>query len=106
VRGLALSLSVAYTVGALIGLVLLRQWFGPLGTPAVWAPLRRVAVSTVAMGAVVLVVSNLSGATQGTGLVVRVVGSVAAGAAAYGAVAVVAGRRQAQGRRRRAAIRR
>ena len=32
VRGLALSLSVAYTVGALLGVALLRRWFGPLGT--------------------------------------------------------------------------
>src|SRR6202042_3435790 len=36
VRGLALSLSVAYTVSALVGLGVLRRWFGPLGSPALW----------------------------------------------------------------------
>jgi putative peptidoglycan lipid II flippase len=101
VRGLALSLSVAYTVGALLGLALLRRWFGRLGSAATWAPLRRVGLATLAMGAVVLVVSNLSGDTKGTGLLVRVVGSVAAGLLAYAAVAVLLGRRrQAAGRRR------
>jgi putative peptidoglycan lipid II flippase len=93
VRGLALSLSVAYTVGALLGLGLLRRWFGRLGGRATWSPLRRVAWSTVAMGVVVLVVSNLSGANRGLGLLVRVVGSVAVGLLAYGAVAVFLGRR-------------
>ena len=41
VRGLALSLSVAYTVSALVGLAVLREWFGHLGDPGAWAPLRR-----------------------------------------------------------------
>jgi putative peptidoglycan lipid II flippase len=99
VRGLALSLSVAYTGGALIGFGLLRNWFGPLGTPGTWTPLRRVGVATVAMGIVVLVVSNLSGATQGLVLFGRVVGAIVAGVAVYGAVVVALGRRQS-GRRR------
>jgi len=102
VRGLALSLAVAYSVGALLGLALLRQWFGRIGTRAVWSPLRRVSYATIAMGAVVLVVSNLTSASQGNALLIRVVGSVAAGAVAYGLVAVVAGRRQALAHRRAA----
>jgi putative peptidoglycan lipid II flippase len=93
VRGLALSLSIAYTVGALLGVAQLRRWFGPLGTEGTWTPLRRVGVATVAMGVVVLVVSNLSGATHGVLLFVRVVGAIVAGLAAYGAVIVVLGRR-------------
>jgi putative peptidoglycan lipid II flippase len=100
VRGLALSLSIAYTVGALLGLALLRSWFGRLGTAGVWSPLRRVAIATLCMGAVLLVVSNLSGATTGVGLLVRVTGSVAAGGAAYGMAAVALGRRHEQLRRR------
>jgi putative peptidoglycan lipid II flippase len=95
VRGLALSLSIAYTVGALLGLGLLRRWFGPLGTPETWAPLRRVGVASLAMAVVVLVVSNLSGATQGFALLGRVVGAVIAGGAVYGGVAIVLGRRDA-----------
>jgi peptidoglycan biosynthesis protein MviN/MurJ (putative lipid II flippase) len=92
---LALSLSVAYTVGALVGVAVLRQWFGRLGGPGAWAPLRRVGLASVAMGAVVLVVSNLSGATSGIGLLVRVVASLLAGGLAYGGVIVVLGRREA-----------
>ena len=65
VRGLALSLSVAYTVSALVGLAILRKWFGPLGTHALWAPLRRAVAASVAMGVVVLAVSNISGAMHG-----------------------------------------
>jgi putative peptidoglycan lipid II flippase len=93
VRGLALSLSIAYTVGAVAGLALLRQWFGPLGTRATWEPLGRVGIASAAMGVIVLVVSNISGATHGIALLLRVVGSVVAGLAVYGAVAVVLGRR-------------
>ena len=66
VRGLALALSVAYSVGALLGVAVLHQWFGRLGVGHTWDPLRRVAVATVAMGIVVLVVSNLSGAMSGS----------------------------------------
>jgi putative peptidoglycan lipid II flippase len=106
VRGLALSLSIAYTVGAVAGLALLRRWFGPLGSPATWEPLRRVGLASVAMGLTVLVVSNLSGSTHGFALLARVVGSVVAGIAVYGAVAVVLGRRHEERRRqsRRRAI--
>jgi putative peptidoglycan lipid II flippase len=95
VRGLALSLSVAYTVSALLGLAVLRQWFGPLGVPHTWDPLRRVGVATVAMGIVVLVVSNLSGATSGVALLGRVVGAVLAGGVTYGVVITLLGRRHA-----------
>ena len=101
VRGLALSLAAAYSVSALVGLALLRRWFGPLGPQGAWTPLRRVGVATVAMGIVVLVVSNLSGATHGLLLLARVVGALLAGLAVYGAVVVVLGRRAAVLERRR-----
>jgi putative peptidoglycan lipid II flippase len=83
VRGLALALSVAYTVGALCGLAVLRSWLGTIGEPGAWAPLRRDAIATVVMGAVVLVVSNLSAAVQGFALLVRLVAAVVAGAVVY-----------------------
>lgn len=89
VRGLALSLSVAYTVGAVCGLAVLRRWLGGLGPPRAYAPLRRVAAATVLMGVVVLVVSNLSGAETGVGLFVRVVGSAALGMVVYFAAAAL-----------------
>jgi len=101
VRGLALSLSVAYTVGALLGIALLRRWFGPLGTEGTWTPLRRVGVATLAMGIVVLVVSNLSGATGGLFLLGRVGGAIVAGLAVYLAVIVALGRRAASKERER-----
>jgi putative peptidoglycan lipid II flippase len=101
VRGLALSLSVAYTVGALLGVAQLRRWFGPLGTEGTWTPLRRVGVASAAMGVVVLLVSNLSGATDGLLLLARVVGAVVAGLATYVAVIFVLGRRAEERERQR-----
>jgi putative peptidoglycan lipid II flippase len=98
VRGLALSLSVAYTVSALIGLAVLRRWFGSLGPPALWAPLRRAAVAAVAMGAVVLVVASLSGATHEPALFLRVASSVAAGLVTFVGVVILLGRRAASRR--------
>jgi putative peptidoglycan lipid II flippase len=108
VRGLALSLSVAYSVGAVLGLAVLRRWFGPLGSPAIWEPLRRVALSSLAMGAVVLVVSNFSAANHGLGLLLRVLASVVVGGGAFVAVTVVLGSRhqaRVRAQRRRRAVR-
>ena len=89
VRGLAVSVSVAYTLAALLGVVVLRGWLGSLGGRRVWSPLRGSALSTVVMGVAVLVVSNLSGASHGFGLLVRVLASVAAGGGAYLVSAVI-----------------
>jgi putative peptidoglycan lipid II flippase len=99
VRGLALSLSIAYTVAALLALAVFRQWFGRLGTPKTWDPLWRVVVASVPMAVVVLVVSNLSGSTTFAGLVLRVVAAVVAGAVTFGAVVVWLGRRHDARRR-------
>jgi putative peptidoglycan lipid II flippase len=93
VRGLALSLSIAYSAGALCGVALLRQWFGRLGSPALWAPLRRVVTASIAMGLVVLVVSNISGSMHGPALVARVLAGVVAGGLAFVVTITVLGRR-------------
>jgi putative peptidoglycan lipid II flippase len=93
VRGLALSLSIAYTVAAVCALVLFRQWFGQLADRQTWAPLGRVAIATVPMAIVVLVISNLSGSTTFGGLAARVVGAVLAGGLTFGAVVVWLGQR-------------
>ena len=99
VRGLALALSIAYTVAAVVGVVVLRRWLGNLGGSQTWAPLRPVIGATLVMGAVVLVISNLSGATHGVGLLVRVLGAVVAGGLVYLSVAhVLGGRRRRRGR--------
>ncbi len=100
VRGLALSLSISYTVAAFLALAVFHQWFGRLGSPGTWAPLWRVVVASVPMGFVVLVVSNLSGSTTLAGLVIRVGAAVVAGAVTFGAVVVWLGRRHDAARRR------
>jgi uncharacterized protein (DUF2062 family) len=84
-----------------LGVAQLRRWFGPLGTEGTWTPLRRVGVATVAMGVVVLVVSNLSAATHGLLLLGRVGGAIVAGLAVYWAVIVALGRRAATRQRQR-----
>ncbi len=93
VRGLALSLSIAYTVAALLALSTFHRWFGQLGDHAEWAPLWRVVIASIPMGVVVLVVSNLSGSTSLPALFVRVVGSLVAGGLVFGGVVVWLGRR-------------
>jgi putative peptidoglycan lipid II flippase len=89
VRGLAVSLSVAYTVAAVLGVLVMRRWLENLGGRRTWAPLKGSALSTLVMGVVVLVVSNLSGATHGVGLLIRVVAAVVAGGLAYVVTAAV-----------------
>ncbi len=93
VRGLALSLSIAYTVAAVLALAVFRQWFGRLADRETWAPLGRVIAATVPMAVVVLVVSNLSGSTSVAGLLARVTAAVLAGGLTFGAVVVWLGRR-------------
>jgi putative peptidoglycan lipid II flippase len=95
IRGLALSLSIAYSVAALCGIGVLRRWLGVLGAPKAWAPLRRAAGATIVMGAVVLVVSNVSGAQRGAGLLLRVAAAMVAGGAVYAGIgALLGGRRR------------
>ena len=96
VRGLALSLSIAYSVAAVIGFVQLRGWLGPLGDHRMWAPLRRVGAASVAMGAVVLVVINLSDDNSTFALLLRVIGAIVAGGLTYVAVAAALGARAAK----------
>jgi putative peptidoglycan lipid II flippase len=93
VRGLALSLSIAYSVAALLALAVFHQWFGRLAERETWAPLVRVVIAAVPMAVVVLVVSNLSGSTSIPALLARVVGSVVAGGLTFGAVVIWLGRR-------------
>ncbi len=93
VRGLALSLSIAYTVSALVTLAVFRQWFGRLAPRETWDPLLRVLIASVPMAVVVLVISNLSASTSPAGLLTRVIGSVLAGGITFAAVVVWLGQR-------------
>jgi Polysaccharide biosynthesis C-terminal domain len=99
VRGLALSLSIAYTVAAVLTLVVFHRWFGRLAPRETWAPLWRVVIASIPMAVVVLVISNLSASTSPAGLLARVVGSVLAGAITFGAVVIWLGQRDEARRR-------
>jgi putative peptidoglycan lipid II flippase len=99
VRGLALSLSVAYSIGAVCGIVVLRRWLGPLGSAKVWAPLKRVGAASAVMGVAVLVVSNVSGSVGEPALLLRVVGSVVVGLGVYVATMALLARRARRARR-------
>ncbi|HMD46740.1 MAG TPA: murein biosynthesis integral membrane protein MurJ [Acidimicrobiales bacterium] len=100
VRGLALALSIAYSVAAVLGLAVLRTWLGPLGTPRVWAPLRRVVIATVVMGVAVLFVSNVSAANHGLALLGRVLTSVVVGVVVFAATVALLGARDQRRRPR------
>ncbi len=100
VRGLALSLSIAYTVAALLALGVFHQWFGRLAPAETWAPLWRVIIASVPMAVVVLIVSNLSASTSVAALLARVGGAVIAGGATFAAVVIWLGRLHDARRRR------
>jgi putative peptidoglycan lipid II flippase len=93
VRGLALSLSISYTVAAVLAYATFRRWFGAIGSPELWAPLWRVVIASIPMGVVVLIVSNLSGSTSVIGLLSRVVAGSVCGLVTFGAVVIWLGRR-------------
>jgi putative peptidoglycan lipid II flippase len=100
--GVVLSVSIAYSAMAVASLVLLRSRMGRLGPPRCYRPLARIVVASVVMGAVVLVVANLSGATSLVGLVLRVGGALLLGGLAYLATAALLARRS--GRRPNARV--
>ena len=81
--GIALSVSVGYSVAAVAGLLLLEHWLGHLGSPGCYRPLGRICASSAVMGLVIAVVSNLSVALAGPALVARVLGAAILGAGAY-----------------------
>jgi putative peptidoglycan lipid II flippase len=91
--GVMLSISIAYSLGAIAGLLLLAQRLGHLGPKGCYGPLGRVLAASVAMGIVVLIISNLSGALEGPALYARVAASIVLGGATYLAVIGLLGRR-------------
>lgn len=103
-KGLALSLSVAYTVAAAAALWVLRSRTGGLGGRAVARYALRTMALSVVMAFCVAVTAAAVGSDRGTGLVVRVVVAVAAGLLAYvagaGLAGTIAGWQTSQPRRR------
>ena len=104
VRGLALSVSVAYTAAALISLGVVARKDDGLGGQDLVVPVTRVLGSTAVMAVATVLAVNVSGATSGLALLGRVVFAVVVGAVAFvGATAVLGAReaKRAAGRRPR-----
>jgi putative peptidoglycan lipid II flippase len=102
VRGIALSISIAYTVAALVALGYLRTRFQGLAGDVLGGPLGHVLLATVALVVGAVLGSNVSGSETTPVLLARVaLGSVAGGAAyvfAGGGLAELGRRRRRAGR--------
>ena len=93
VRGLALSLSIAYSVTAVLALGVIRGRVGGLGGPDLVDPVKRVLAATGVMAVTTVLALSVSGATSGVALLGRVVLAVVVGAVTYVAAAAVLGTR-------------
>ncbi|MDA8273768.1 MAG: murein biosynthesis integral membrane protein MurJ [Actinomycetota bacterium] len=91
VRGLALSLTIGYSVATAAALEVMHRRLDGLGGRTVSRPLRRVAVATVVMGVVMVLTSGVSGGRSDTALVLRILLTVVAGGAVYLGTAAVLG---------------
>ncbi|MGD0880914.1 MAG: murein biosynthesis integral membrane protein MurJ [Acidimicrobiales bacterium] len=98
VRGLAISVSVAYTVAALISLRVVARKDDGLGGQDLVVPVTRVLVSTAVMAVATVLAVNVSGATSGFALLGRVVLAVVVGAVAFAGATAVLGAREARRR--------
>src|SRR5664280_1189152 len=96
VRGLALSVSIAYTVAAVIALSVVSRKDAGLGGHELTTPVTRVLVSTVVMAIATVLAVNVSAATSGVALLGRVVLAVVAGVAAFVGTTALMGAREAR----------
>ncbi|HLG92512.1 MAG TPA: hypothetical protein VKY15_05980, partial [Acidimicrobiales bacterium] len=99
--GLALSLSVAYTVGAVAAFVHLSRLLGGIHAGRVARSLGRALVLSAVMGAAVALVAAVVGSDRGAGLLLKVVVSVATGVSVFFLAAGLAGQLSVAGRVRR-----
>ncbi len=90
-KGLALSLTVAYTLSAVAALIVLRNRIGGLGGFSVGRYVSRTVLCSLIMAFVVALVLAGVGSGHGLGLLVRVFASVLAGIIAYALSAGLAG---------------
>jgi putative peptidoglycan lipid II flippase len=91
-RGLSLSLSIAYSAAAVVGLVVVRLRMGGLGGRSLLRYLVRCLVLTLLMtGAVAIVTTAVGSSGTFSGLLLRVVAGVASGLVTYGVAAGLAG---------------
>jgi putative peptidoglycan lipid II flippase len=96
VRGLALSVSIGYSVAALMAMSVVRKRVGGLGGPDLTTPVKRVVTASAVMAVVTVLVLNVSSAPSGFGLLGRVMLGVIAGVIAYVATATILGAREAR----------
>jgi peptidoglycan biosynthesis protein MviN/MurJ (putative lipid II flippase) len=96
VRGLALSLSIAYSVTAVLAVGVLRGRLGSLGGDQVAQPVKRVVLASAAMAVVTVLAVNVSSAQTGFGVFVRVALAVVVGLIAYGGTAALLAARAAK----------
>ncbi len=101
VRGIALSISIAYSVAAVAALVTLRAKVHGLSGATVGRPLAHVLYATVAVVLASVAGNNLTSSTTTLGLIERVVLGTVAGIVAYvvvaGALAAASARRHGPG---------
>ena len=100
VRGLALSVSIAYTVAAVIALRVVAAKDEGLGGAELTTPVVRVSIATAVMAVATVLAVNVSAASTGLALLARVVLGVVVGVAAFAGTTVAMAARQ----ERRAAI--
>jgi len=96
VRGLALAMSIAYSVAALIALSVVGKREGGLGGQELVTPVTRVLVSTAVMAVATVFAVNVSAATSGFALLGRVVFAMVAGVVAFAGTTAVLGAREAR----------
>ena len=96
VRGLALSLSIAYSMAALLALAVVRNRVGGLGGPDLSTPVKRILGASGVMAVATVLALSVSGATSGFALLARVVFAVVVGVAAYVVTAGLLGSRAAR----------
>jgi putative peptidoglycan lipid II flippase len=101
IRGVALSISVAYTVAGVIALLVLRSRLGGLDWAVVAQPFGRILLATVALVAAAAIGSNLSASESHLGLASRVVLGTVFGVLAYLIVVFTLGALEHRGRQGR-----
>jgi putative peptidoglycan lipid II flippase len=98
VRGLALSVSIAYTAAAILAVQVIGHRIGGLGGSTLTDPLRRVVVATLVMAVLTVLAVSVSSADRGFALLGRVVLALVVATVAYFGTAGFLGARDSRQR--------
>lgn len=93
VTGLCLAITISYSACALGAFAYLVGELGPIGTPATWLPLRRVALASGAMALSTLIAASVSDALSGPAAFGRIALALLVGGLTYLAVIWLLGAR-------------